>query len=256
MNVFEICGLSFDYVRGPVLKDLHVDFQAGKLHILIGPNGAGKSTLIKLMAGVLEGDRGQVVFEGQDLEILSKRNLARRLAYMAQDIRVPGGFTAREIVSMARYPYEESTFASQKAVQSAMERTGTWLFRDRTMDSLSGGEAQRVLLARAFCQETEVLLLDEVTSAMDLKVQHRIMTDLKKWTREGGTLIMALHDINLAARYGDILTLIKNGKAFAQGCPERVLTEEALFSLYEMELVLETGPVSKQIWVTPVNNDL
>lgn len=251
MMAFEIKNLSFDYVSGPVLVDLTTGFEAGRFHALIGPNGAGKSTLIKVLAGLVDPKAGQVYFASKPVNTYTELEKARRMAYMAQHIFLPGGFKASEIVAMARYPYEEGQAETDRAVRAAMIRTGTLDFYDRTIDALSGGEVQRVLLARAFCQETDIMLLDEVTSALDLRVQHRIMEDLKSWTEGGGTVIMVLHDVNLAAAYADRLTLVKEGRVLAQGPTEAVLTPDLLETLYDLPIQVFTNPVSGKIMVTP-----
>lgn len=249
---FEIKNLSFNYGSGPLLVDLTTNFEAGKFHALIGPNGAGKSTLIKLLAGLVQPKAGQVLYESKPLDAYSELERAKRMAYMAQHIFLPGGFRAWEIVAMARYPYKEGQAEADRAVEAAMVRTGTLDFYDRTVDLLSGGEVQRVLLARAFCQETDTLLLDEVTSALDLRVQHRIMEDLKAWTAGGGTVIMVLHDVNLAARYADLLTLIRAGRVLDQGPPEVVLTSDRMETLYGLPIQVSTNPITGKAMVTPL----
>lgn len=248
--MFETKDLGFSYGMTDTLRHVNLKAEAGKLHAIAGPNGAGKSTLIRLLAGLLTPHTGEVTFCGERIADFSDRERARAIAYMAQDTTVPGDFTAKEIVEMARYARTGGD--DEKAVLAAMERTRTLSFSDRKVGELSGGERQRVLLARAFAQGTDALLLDEVTSALDLHYQLAVMEDLRDWLTPERTILMVLHDINLAARYADEIWMMQDRTIAAHGKPAAVIQKEMIQRVYRVDSVTERNPVTGSPIVIPV----
>lgn len=247
--MLQIRALRAGYGDRLVLHGVDLDVPAGQLTALLGPNGAGKSTLLRAVSGVIAPRRGQVIWAGQDVAALSTRARARLLAVVPQRLTLPGGFTVWQAVMMGRTPY--LNFLGQpgphdrQAVQSALEQVGAADLADRPVEALSGGEQQRVLLARALAQETPLLLLDEPTTHLDLYHQMHLLTLLQGIRAERGlTVLLVLHDLNLAARFADRIALLQHGRVLAAGEPTAVLTAERLSALYgwplEVRLVDET----------------
>lgn len=254
MNTFTLRDLSFSYREHPVLQELSMEVKPGRLHALVGANGAGKSTLIKILAGLMEANAGEIYLGGEPIGDLSDRERAKKIAYMAQEVQVPGAFMAGEIVSMARFAFRKETDAEtdEKHIIGAMQRTGTLPFYRKRIGEISGGEKQRVLLAKALAQGTDILLLDEVTSALDINHQLAVMEDLREWLNEDRTILMVLHDINLAARYADEIWLLADGKIIAHGPPETLINQKNIQTVYEVDSFIDRNPVTDTPVVIPV----
>ncbi|WP_435101368.1 ATP-binding cassette domain-containing protein [Halarchaeum sp. P4] len=215
-----------------VIDGLDATVERGRLVGLIGPNGAGKTTLLHTLAGTLAPTTGSVRVAGLDVQHASARDVGRRVAVVPQNTTVAFDFTVRDVVAMGRMPYH-SMFADtdetdREAIDAAMDRTTITQFADRSIDSVSGGERQRVLLARALAQETPVLLLDEPTASLDIDHQIRTLELVSDLVAEGKTAVAAIHDLDLAARYCDELLLLSDGGVLAYGPPEEVLTAPRL----------------------------
>ena len=225
-------GVSVSLGGTPVLRSVSFAARAGRVTGLVGPNGAGKSTLLRVMAGVLRPDAGSVRLGAADLTGLPARERAQQVAYLPQH-EAAHPFTALETVLMARYPHL-SRFALEGAddrriARAAMARTETGRFEHRQLDRISGGERQRVLLARALAQQARVLLLDEPVAGLDLRHQLTAMETLRSEVAGGEVAaVVALHDVWLASRYCDRLTLIADGEVVAEGTPAEVFTLKAL----------------------------
>ena len=255
--VLTVRGLRFGFSERPgFLGPLDMGVGAGELLGVIGPNGAGKTTLLRLLAGLLTPQTGGVRFKNADLGRLPTRDRARRIAYLPQ--KLPGDLasTAWEVVLMGRFPYRTySLFESGGDLETcrrAMELTGTWEFADRGVDTLSGGEAQRVHLAAALAQQPEVLLLDEPTSALDLYHQLTVFDLLVRLTRERGlACVVATHDLNLASRHGDRIVLLDNGSIVATGRPAAVLTDAVLAPVYDVRFAVHRLDSSDRPWIFP-----
>ncbi|MDJ0782623.1 MAG: ABC transporter ATP-binding protein [Desulfosarcinaceae bacterium] len=245
----EIVRLSHAYRTRPVLKGISFDIAAGDFFIIIGPNGSGKTTLLKAMAGLLA-PQGEIHLMGRPLEVYTRRALARRLAFVPQLITEDLPFTVREVVLMGRTPHmgllglEGPEDIAQ--TQAAMAFTGVGHLAHRKMDALSGGERQRVFIARAICQEPEIILLDEPTAALDLTHQARLMDLMERLKRERGvTVVMVSHDVNLAAMYADRLLLLKNGRIQALGPPGEVLTYDRIEETYGCRVLVDESPLGR-----------
>lgn len=203
---------------------------------LIGPNGSGKSTLLKCIYRVLEPTDGAVLLDGRTLSDYSYRESAKRIAVLAQHNYYNFEFSVRDVVLMGRSPHkrhmERDNAEDFRIVQEALELVGMGRFADRSFSTLSGGEQQRVILARALAQQTPCLILDEPTNHMDVKYQLQLMDIVKKLNR---TIISAVHDLNIAAMYCTQIYVLKAGKVVACGTPEEVLTEKMIREVYEVE---------------------
>ncbi|MEJ6403135.1 ABC transporter ATP-binding protein [Yoonia sp. 2307UL14-13] len=228
-----------------------VDLQAnpGEVTILVGPNGCGKSTLLKAMARVLKPMSGMVSLDGKNVHQMPTRNLARQLALLPQGPVAPEGLTVHELVSQGRFPHQSLTrqwsAEDSRAVSDAMQAADVTEFSDRRVDSLSGGQRQRCWIAMVLAQETDVILLDEPTTFLDLKVQVDVMTLLRAIAREKGrTLVVVLHELNIAAMFADQIVIMRNGRLIAQGAPERVITTENLAAGFGLQATVIKDPVT------------
>ena len=236
-------GVSVSLGGTPVLRSVSFAARAGQVTGLVGPNGAGKSTLLRVMAGVLHPGAGSVRLGAADLSELPSRERARQVAYLPQH-EAAHPFTALETVLMARYPHL-SRFALEGAddrriARAAMARTETERFEHRQLDRISGGERQRVLLARALAQQGRVLLLDEPVAGLDLRHQLTAMETLRSEVAGGEVAaVVALHDVWLASRYCDRLTLISDGQVVAEGTPAEVFTLRRFREVFGVEAVVE-----------------
>ena len=229
--------------RAPVLRSVSFAARPGQVTGLVGPNGAGKSTLLRVMAGLLRPDSGSVWLGPEELRELSARARARQLAYLPQD-EAAHPFTALETVLMGRYPHL-SRFAlegagDQRIARAAMVRTETERFEGRQLDRISGGERQRVLLARALAQQARVLLLDEPVAGLDLRHQLAAMETLRAEVAGAGiAAVVALHDVWLASRYCDRLALLSSGELVAEGTPAEVFTPDRFRQVFGVEATVE-----------------
>jgi iron complex transport system ATP-binding protein len=219
---------------------------AGQVVGLVGPNGAGKTTLLRVLSGVLAPASGRVLLDGVDLALLGAAQRARLIAVVPQRAAIPDGFRVAEVVLMGRAPYlgrfgAESAHDYQVAEQ-AMLVTETLAYARRYGTELSGGEQQRVVLARALAQEPRVLLLDEATAHLDLKHQARVLVMARELAASGIVVVVALHDLNLAAQYADRLIMLDCGRVEADGSPVEVLTAARLQAVYGVDAVVAPHP--------------
>lgn len=238
-----------------VLDAVSAHIDEGRFVGLVGPNGAGKSTLLRTIAAVLKPDTGTVLLGGEAVHDLSSRTASRRVATVPQDTSLSFDFDVREVIAMGRTPYR-SRFRStadqdgENAVEQAISRTEVEAFADRSINAVSGGERQRVVLARALAQETPVLLLDEPTASLDINHQIRTLELVRDLADEGKTVIAAIHDLNLAAHYCDDLLLLSEGRILDSGPPESVLTEANLGDAFDARAVVSRHPVTGAVYVT------
>ncbi len=241
-------GLAFAYRPvEPVLRGIDLDARAGELVCILGPNGGGKTTLLRCLLGLAAPTAGTVSLDGRPLAGLRPRERARRLAYVPQTPASAFAFTAREIVLMGRLSHLGSLgLAGAKdleIVRAAMEMTGTAGLEGRTLDELSGGEAQRVMIARALAQQPTILLLDEPTSHLDLRHQMSVTSMLRRVAHDWPMAVLCVsHDLNVAARFADRLVLIAGGRVAADGPPADVLRADLLRDVYGIEVDLVPRP--------------
>lgn len=219
------------------LHGLDLELRPGSLHALLGPNGAGKSSLLELLAGLLPPDRGEVRLAGRPLRDHTAEELAQRRAVVRQQAAAPTGLRAREVVALGRLPHGDEGRRPER-VERSLRQTGTLELADRPMTRLSGGERQRIHLARALAQldgvPAPVLLLDEPVSAADIGWQERTMALLRRQAREGATVLVVLHDLNLAARWADEATLLQAGRLVETGPARAVLRPARLEAVWRI----------------------
>jgi len=220
----------------PIVTDVQFDVPERSVVALVGPNGAGKSSLLRLISGTQHGGQGDVYFEGVNLLAMHRRERARKVALVEQDAHSEFAMTVRQTVMLGRIPFQSvwAPGASQDEtiVDAALETTGAAEFADRTLATLSGGEQQRVQLARALAQEPRLLLLDEPTNHLDIRAQLRTLTLLRRLADNGVTILAALHDLNLAATYCDHVVVVKDGRVRAVGPFDDVLKPDLIREVY------------------------
>jgi iron complex transport system ATP-binding protein len=235
---FRHAGAQHDAVDGVTL-----DVSAGRMTALLGPNGAGKSSLLQLMLGLLAPTAGRIEFGGRPLAAWTRRALARKIGVVPQG-EVEALFTVREIVAMGRYPHlgrwQRERECDVAAIAGAMRRCAVDDFAGRWLTTLSGGERQRVRLARALAQEPSVLVLDEPTTSLDVRHEMATFELLRALRDDGVTIVLATHNLNLAARYADDLVLLERGRVIAQGPAQDVITGDRISRVYEWPVAIAT----------------
>ncbi len=250
-------NVTFSYGAIKALNHVSMSVEEGEFFIVAGPNGSGKSTLLKLLAGLEQPHSGTVKLLTRSMASYGRKERARLIAYLPQNVPLDFPFTALEVVLMGRHPHLslwhlEDADDTAKAME-AMALTDVAHLGNRPVTSLSGGERQRIFLAQALCQEPQLLLLDEPTAALDPAHQVRLMDLLEDLRRERQlTVVMVSHDINLAAMYGDRVLLLKNGQVIRQGTPEEVFTFHTLEETYGCVVLVDKSPLGNFPRVTLV----
>jgi iron complex transport system ATP-binding protein len=248
--MIELSNVSLGYNHRAILGDVNMKAKAGQILGLVGPNGSGKSTLIKGMTRVIDLFTGCISIEGRDIRTIKRDELARLVATVPQDPALPAAFTAFEVVLMGRTPHlgllryeggKDLAIAWQ-----AMEATHTESFAERRVSELSGGERQRLIIARALTQQPSAMLLDEPTANLDINHQIEILNLVKSLCREQSlAIIIALHDLNLAAQYCDWMVMLNGGKVHAEGTPFDILTASNIKKVYGAEVCVYPHPINR-----------
>ena len=255
----EVGNLSITLGGVTVLDAMSTSVDEGQFVGLVGPNGAGKTTLLRTINGALTPEEGTVRVAGQDVATLDSRSTSRLVATVPQSTAVAFDFPVRHVVAMGRTPhvgrFGTRTEADREAVDAAMDRTAVADLADRPVTEVSGGERQRVFLARALAQDTPVLLLDEPTSDLDVNHQVRTLNLVSDLVAEGRTAVAAIHDLDLAARYCDELRLLYDGRVQAAGPPESVLTDATVEAAFGARATVTEHPVTGSRSVTAFGDD-
>jgi iron complex transport system ATP-binding protein len=254
--------VSFSYGRRHaaaqrVLDGVSLDAERGSIVGLLGPNGSGKTTLLKIIAGVLQPQSGGVRIDGTAIDQLTRREIARHIAVVPQETHATFDFSVMEMVLMGRYPhlgpFALEGAADQAIARDALAATGTAALEARAFATLSGGEKQRVIIAGALAQASDILLLDEPTAALDLGYQFDVTALLRRLNAERGTtMIVSTHDLNLAAALCDRIVLLKQGRVIAHGTTEETLTAGHIRELYDVDADVQFHPRARHLTVVPI----
>ncbi len=251
----EVRGLRVGYGADDKLHGVTLELPKGSFLAVVGPNGSGKSTLLRAMARALEPRLGAVLLDGRQVEAWKPKAFARRVAVVSQEGSPAFDYTAREIVELGRTPRTGRLLSDPegpRVVEEAMREVGVWGFRERRMSGLSGGERQLVTLARALAQEPGVLLLDEPTNHLDIRHQVEFMQTLLRLNAGGRTVLMVVHDLNLAARYARRVVVLDRGRIRAAGPPSVALRPEEVESAFGAEVELSISPRTGALQIQPV----
>ncbi|MYZ44073.1 ABC transporter ATP-binding protein [Schauerella aestuarii] len=242
------CGLTLEYGRHVVIDGLDVAIPAAQITVLVGSNGCGKSTLLKALARLLKPAQGSVLLHGADIQRTPTVQVARELAVLPQTPVAPEGLTVDQLVRMGRYPHQtwlqQWSRADQDAVTAILHATDLYALKDRGVDSLSGGQRQRAWIAMTLAQDTDILLLDEPTTYLDLAHQIEVLDLLEALNADHcKTIVMVLHDLNLAARYAHHMIAVHDRGIFAQGPPARILDERMVKAVFDLDCRVIPDPL-------------
>ena len=240
-------AVTIGYGGDPVVRDLSITLADGRVTTIVGPNGCGKSTLLRTMSRLLKPTSGTVLLDGESIHDLHTRDVARTMALLPQSPIAPDGLLVRDLVGRGRHPHQrwfsQWSPEDERIVELALEMTDTASLRDRPLDQLSGGQRQRAWIAMTLAQDTDLLLLDEPTTYLDLAHQVEVLDLVTRLNRERGrTVVMVLHDLNLAARYSDTIAVMKDGVLVTQGSPSDVFTSAMLAETFGLDADVLADP--------------
>lgn len=249
--------LRLGYGDTVVVDGLDLEVLDGTLTAVIGPNGCGKSTLLRALGRLLAADRGHVLLDGRRIDRYPTREVAKLLGLLPQSPVAPEGLSVADLVARGRHPhqswYRQWSRDDEEAVAEALRWTGLTDLAQRAVDTLSGGQRQRAWISMALAQGTDLLLLDEPTTFLDLAHQVDVLELIQRLQRDmGRTVVMVLHDLNLAARYAQRLVAMRDGRVVAEGPPAEVLTEQTLCDVFDLEAKIITDPVAGTPMVVPL----
>ena len=246
-TIIQVNDVTVGYDKGErILHDLNFSIQAGDFVGIIGKNGAGKSTLLKSMRGFLPLDKGEILLADRMVQDYSQRELAKKIAYLQQQVELTFDYTVRDMVMAGRYPYkkwwQQQGDEDDRIIEACMKYTDVLDMADRPIRALSGGQRQRALLAKVLAQQTPVLFLDEPAAGLDLFYQEQIFRFCRELSVRGKTVVMVVHELNLADRYCSRLMLLKQGTVLADAAPHQVLTDELLSAGYGTAIHARRNP--------------
>jgi len=249
--------LGLGYGDRQIVENLTVDVPPGKVTVIIGANGCGKSTLLRGLARLLTPTTGAVLLDGKAISSIPSKQVAQVMGLLPQSPIAPEGITVADLVGRGRYPHQgwfrQWSSADERAVAEAMTATSTLELADRPIEEMSGGQRQRVWIAMALAQETDLLLLDEPTTYLDLSHQLEVLdllTDLNR--RRGTTIVIVMHDLNLACRYADHLIAMRDGRISTEGTPHEVITSRAMQEVFGLRAQIITDPISNTPTIIPI----
>lgn len=240
-----------------IVHEIDLQIHEGNITALVGPNGCGKSTLLRGLSRLLKPQTGHVCLDGQDIHRMKAKTLAQKLGILPQSPTAPEGLTVHELVAQGRYPhqswFQQWSSEDERIVQEALQITNLTMFADRPIDALSGGQRQRAWIAMALAQQTQILLLDEPTTYLDLAYQLDVLDLLDELNQQGRTIVMVLHDLNQAARYADTMVALRGGQIVAQGSPETVMTADNLKQVFGLNARVIRDPITDTPMCVPMS---
>ena len=258
--LLRINNLRGGYYQEDVIRGLSLEVNQGDFLVIIGPNGSGKTTLLRLATRVLPLRKGEVSYKDENISKMELKEFCRKVAFVSQDIATGFSFTVMELVLMGRIPHlNRLQFETKRDIEIALEKlalTDTLSLKDKRIDELSAGERQRVVIARALAQEPELLFLDEPTAHLDIGHQIQTLDLLKRLNRNNNlTILMILHDLNLASAYSNRIVLLDKGVVYKQGRPDEVLTYQNIESVYKTIVLVNNNPLTGKPNVVLVPGD-
>lgn len=256
-DLIHIENLSLSYDSDIIIvHELNLHIQQGTITALVGPNGCGKSTLLRGLSRLLKPVNGNVHLDGRDIHAMKAKDLAKQLGILPQSPTAPEGLTVHELVAQGRYPhqnwFQQWSREDERIVEDALVTTNLTMLADRPVDTLSGGQRQRAWIAMALAQQTDVLLLDEPTTYLDLAYQMDVLDLLDDLNAQGRTIVMVLHDLNQAARYADTIVALRGGQIVAQGIPEQVMTRENILQVFGLKAEVVSDPITGTPMCVPI----
>lgn len=240
MEAISVKNLSVAYENNTIIEDLSLSIPKGKISIIIGANGCGKSTFLKTLARINKPKAGEIFINKKDIKKINEKNIAKEVAFLPQGPVCPSGLTVRELVAFGRFPHQKLIGGlnshDKEVIDWAIKETGLSEFADREVENLSGGQRQRAWIAMTLAQETEIIMLDEPTTYLDMSYQLEVLEVLEKLNKEKNiTVVIVLHELNNACRFADNIIGFKNGKVICEGKPLDVITKENLKKIYGIE---------------------
>ncbi|MCI9062189.1 MULTISPECIES: ABC transporter ATP-binding protein [Romboutsia] len=247
MSCISTKNLNISYGNLDIVKDLNLDIPKGKITTIIGSNGCGKSTILKTIARIIQAKSGDIFVNNINIKERSPKDLAKVMAVLPQSPQAPSGLTVEELIAYGRFPHQKGFGKMRKEdediVTWALKSTGIEEFRDRPIEALSGGQRQRAWIAMALAQQTEILILDEPTTYLDLAHQLEILKLLEELNKkQGTTIVMVIHELNNAARFADNMIGVKKGQVVCQGTAHEVMTKENLKELFNIDAEIVEDP--------------
>ena len=244
MEAISVKNLSVSYENNIIIEDMDLCIPKGKISIIIGANGCGKSTLLKTISRINKPRKGDIFINNKNIKKVKEKDIAKEVAFLPQGPVCPNGLTVRELVAFGRFPHQKIIGGlnshDKEVIDWAIKETGLSEFADREVDSLSGGQRQRAWIAMTLAQETEIIMLDEPTTYLDMSYQLEVLEVLQKLNKEKHiTVVIVLHELNNACRFADNIIGLKKGKVICEGRPMEVITKETLKEIYGIDANLQ-----------------
>ena len=244
MEAIRVSNLSVAYEDNLIIDNMNLSIPKGKINIIIGANGCGKSTLLKSIARIIKPKSGEILINGKNIKSQKERHLATQVAFLPQGPVCPSGLKVKELVAFGRFPHQKLIGGlrthDKDIIQWAIEETGLLDFADREVENLSGGQRQRAWIAMTLAQETDIIMLDEPTTYLDMSYQLEVLQVLEKLNKEKNiTIVMVLHELNNACRFASNIIGLKKGKIICKGIPKEAITKESLKEIYGIDVKLQ-----------------
>ncbi|GAA0293104.1 iron complex transport system ATP-binding protein [Gracilibacillus halotolerans] len=255
IEMISIHNLYVNFGNRSILKNIELNIYRGKFYGLIGPNGSGKTTLLKTIAKLLPYQQGSIEITEKKQKSFNQKELAKTLSYVPQDTNIDFDFQVKDIVAMGRHAHQHylnRNQSNEEIIRKAMIETDTYRFYEHSILNLSGGQRQLVFIAKALAQDTPIILLDEPISALDIYYQLRILKLLQQLSKQGKTVVIVLHDLNLAARFCEKLILLKDGAVEVAGNCNAVLTQKTLKNTYQIDASVREDEIIDSLYITPL----
>ncbi len=254
--MIQIKNINFSYNGKKILKNIDFNVENGKILSILGPNGSGKTTLLKVIAGILKPDIGEVIVNGKNFLKMQRREMAKLIAYVPQNFEPGFDFTVFDIVSMGRFPHkallETLDDVDYEKIEWALKVTGLEDLKMKSIREISGGERQRTIIAMALAQDAQIILMDEPTSNLDIRYQLNMLELIKNMVKEGRTIILTMHDVNLSIRYSDEVIVLSEGEIYSKGKPDDIIDEKTIENVYGIKTKILRNGSNRISYILPV----